>query len=119
MREIKFRAWDWQDMRENNNSVLRDMIEYNYKSESHKNYIFMQYTGLKDKNWKEIYEGDVVVFYRDVYKDSRIIGKEERIGYIWHSDKFFYCIRHKDQEFHISYAQEVIGNIYQNPDIVS
>lgn len=51
-REIKFRAWH-----KNNNKmrydVTTDLLDRDYLE-------FMQYTGLKDKKGKEIYEGDIV-----------------------------------------------------------
>jgi len=52
MREIKFRAWD-KDLHKMYNkwTVIPD---------DDRSHILMQYTGLKDKNGKEIYEGDIV-----------------------------------------------------------
>jgi len=63
MREIKFRAWS-----KNTNSFLDDLsythkfdpYGHVYSPQGSDNYVLMQYTGLKDKNGKEIYEGDVV-----------------------------------------------------------
>ena len=68
MREIKFRAWDT----EKNKMVKVDTIDfYNgnvndvdfYNQEIHFGYstVLMQYTGLKDKNGTEIYEGDILL----------------------------------------------------------
>ena len=57
MREIKFRAWDKTD------GVMWQWIaleQDGFKIINDPSYILMQYTGLKDKNGKEIYEGDLL-----------------------------------------------------------
>lgn len=61
MREIKFRAWDtdnkkmvlWGELLSKNLQNILSMPKYC-------GYELMQYTGIKDKNGKEIYEGDIV-----------------------------------------------------------
>ncbi len=56
MREIKFRAWDAvANQMKNNIQDCMDWLLYEPKR-----FKLMQYTGIKDKNGKEIYEGDVV-----------------------------------------------------------
>ena len=65
MREIKFRVWD-TEQKEFTISLLQYLPDGSLKAEPCG--ILMQYTGLKDKNGKEIYEGDIVVKGRGKHK---------------------------------------------------
>lgn len=77
----------------------------------------MQYTGLNDKNSKEIYEGDIVRW-------------NNKIGYIgFLKQEMGYCIILKDTDFRLGHRNigsgydfnadiEVIGNIYENPELI-
>lgn len=122
MREIKFRAWDnlnkdmifldyiwnnhWynnknQAVLDNSNSVIRPKVQNGQV-------VIMQYTGLKDRNGKEIYEGDILHWNNDYIEivewsdkwtphwkglpDTRITGGGR--------------------------ACEIIGNIYENPELI-
>lgn len=105
MREIRFRAWNKE----------KKEIVYRFFSIDNTNglcwyqnpmenlpYILMQYTGLKDKNGKEIYEGDIV--YSTYYRHNIEI-EDIFTMYKW----FDYP---ESEEF------EIIGNIYENPELI-
>jgi hypothetical protein len=106
MRKIKFRAWwgikhkflEGVDKVEFwNNRLYSVNTLFNIEQDE---IVLMQFTGLKDKNWKEIYEGDIIDFY------GRLI--EVRIPDIYIS------LNNEFSEEDI----EVIGNIYQNSELL-
>jgi hypothetical protein len=72
----------------------------------------LQYTGLKDKNGKEIYEGDI---YRQTWNGETIIGKiiYGNMARYWIEPYENYTIGE------IKITGEVIGNIYENPELLS
>lgn len=70
----------------------------------------MQYTGLKDKNGKEIYEGDVLLIDG---KTTKVI--ESEMGWDWDGASVYgWAIGTENPET----ESEIIGNIYSNPELI-
>jgi len=111
MRKIKFRAWGpnskymwaWEELIANDTSMRWMQPSFGEK-------VLMQFTGLKDKNGKEIYEGDIceisntwTVFKREV------IFKDAGFGFQGTNGMF---IPNKE-------LMEIIGNIHENPELLA
>lgn len=130
MREIKFRAWngkemftnwDWLTSEEGMGITLVGWLNNNYQ--------VMQYTGLKDKNDKEIFEGDII---KISYGTVNFENKKEIVTDVYFG-KAAFRYRHKDEsgsvlDFNsvkivrgyerITQDVEIIGNIYENPELL-
>lgn len=122
MREIKFRAWVKGHMAYSS-SVFEMMFQdghyFYHGGESHapkaEDVAIMQYTGLKDCNGVEIYEGDIIEV-EDYYNNSEKSGIFAVSWYDRHSGwRFNTCVAFHD--FYIS-EYKVIGNIYENPELL-
>ncbi|MCT0476977.1 YopX family protein [Lactococcus cremoris] len=121
----KLRAWDKQDEHMSYGVVMYydDMIEYRFDhfcTGADEDVEFMQSTGLKDKNGTEIYEGDILQLH------AIFLAPDDKIGYLEYSPKYGYSIifegnRLYRQEYWASTNKlnyEVIGNIYENPELL-
>jgi uncharacterized phage protein (TIGR01671 family) len=142
-RTIKFRAWDNKEKRLrfpdyteiNNNKKSIDWIfgnalidlagnkfcgDYGGQCENDR-FIFQQYTGLKDRNNKEIFEGDIVKGYKPNVQNPNFVGQIvfEEGGFHIKSDYYqplwYYTVEGMTMK---GFWCEVIGNIFENPELL-
>ncbi len=121
MRETKFRAWDKTSKRMITGLYLDFQGRigmWNYEETEiefgeYPNLLLMQYTGLKDKNGKEIFEGDICLTRGFIVENGRQKRPEER-----------FVIKPTIESWHIVFCLssvknlEVIGNICENPELL-
>lgn len=111
-REIKFRAWDKErrEMLDYFEIGCRGMIICDEENEP-QNIELMQFTGLLDKNGKEIYEGDIMQ-HTDPFDIPFIINwNDEQAAFVFNDDGCGYSLN--DKSF------SVIGNIFENPELLN
>ena len=120
-REIKFRAWDKTEnvMSYSDVEMFDDMVGFRFghfgiNVDTVDDIELMQYTGLKDKNGQEIYEGDIVKMY-DPYTKT-IMTTEV----IWDDPNCRFAMKYTfvDFDFLISDEIEVIGNVHENTELI-
>jgi len=136
MREIKFRAWDvnaskmleaWQL------SICEKRVfvqKVKFGDGEPRNVNLMQYTGLKDKNGKEIYEGDIIEYIEENTRYTSKVDELDENGYSFESSLENRWVKilsdntkgpiADDEDCELDCNElEVVGNIYENPKLLS
>ena len=119
MREIKFRAWDKDEKRMTTTFSVssQGQVTFTPLGESTRyltGYILMQFTGLLDKNGKEIYEGDIIV---SSFSPNKVEVVE--INNISHFDGNFSHIQGIGFVTELDIDNlEIIGNVWENPKLL-
>lgn len=120
-REIKFKVWDIEEKEMYEPHKIEYINFYDgFVTLKVVGFIefedaeLLQYTGLKDKNGKEIYEGDIIK------RESMAPGGLDRIGKITIEDGVIWIESNVDSVclFDEIDELEVIGNIYENPELL-
>lgn len=119
MTTLKFRAWDEDSQKMNGNVEIyinKDKtIEVRSKDDKT---IVMQSTGIKDKNGKEIFEGDIVIAWsqgvKGTFEIKRRIDGLWLLYPAWKDGQFWYLSPTEDGRETI----EIIGNIYENHELL-
>jgi hypothetical protein len=124
MRELKFRAWDDNNKVfverfgiDNNGNVCFTVGGLSYTPEGKlfhddTKMIVEQFTGLHDKNGKEIYEGDIIT-----------LGEENKAWpVVWDNERGAFCaiINNIAIRMHVDFwkSGKIIGNIHENPELL-
>jgi uncharacterized phage protein (TIGR01671 family) len=130
MREIKFRAWMPREKRlvydvevSPEAGADRVFLDVMFHKTAADGLVWMQFTGLRDKNGKEIYEGDIIGRDWRMFSDSAL--RLDRAVVAFEGGAF---VGRKDAEetnptilryfFMVSSSYKIIGNIYETPQLI-
>lgn len=128
MREIKFRVWDKKTKNMIEAGSLFNLVIYSgdidcgFHLDNEEgtiiegDYELMQFTGLKDKNGREIYEGDLFQEPPGDFEPRQVLEA------FWDEDLNGFAMRSTDEDHlyqtPLSERYEVIGNIWKNPGLL-
>lgn len=112
-REIKFRAWAGEKMLSGQDMMNKTVGQLQTWSDR-----VMQFTGIHDKNGKEVFEGDVISIENESYDEpttQEVKWDKDGGGYFFDED---YGMDYRAPITDDNFSIEVIGNIHQNADLL-
>jgi uncharacterized phage protein (TIGR01671 family) len=132
MREIKFRAWDGERMRFPNligryekNSYTKQYTCWGCGDSCFYTDSLMQYTGLKDKNGKEIYEGDIIRLHdcQNGFCNGEPLPTFQDVKVVWDDrDSRWSVTKNGFNMIAVNhwfcYEKEVIGDMHTTPELL-
>jgi len=130
MRQIKFRAWDnikkewlsnkqiWRMRMEEDGkgSILPPPI---YWHQDPHGVTYCQFTGLLDQNGVEIYEGDVLTIYNQMFREYHwgvVIWRDDLFGFYVNMKDYYVPLSELGEQFKRDWDR--IGNSYENPELI-
>jgi len=125
MREIKLRAWS-----KRRNKWISPMTSFSFVTadlttefKDTEEIAYSQCTGLKDKNGKEIYEGDIVsakyIYDKRTTDKAQVIWREDKASFGLKSLKGLTNEEYELYKVTAEHNLEVIGNIYENKELLN
>lgn len=94
-----------------NKAVTVKFDKEHYRIYSFDDIILMQYTGLKDKNGVEVFDGDIMFYEQDWYQYTLVKYDKDKLAFVLYDG----C----ERLYHELWEPgEVIGNIHENPELI-
>lgn len=125
---IKFRAWNkeehkmYYDVQDAYDSYVNDIPAFNFGEilDDTDEWIVMQYAGLEDKYKKELYDGDIfMIGSREDNCIYQVVYDEENLCYTAYRCLYGRKLAINLGDIHRSCEFEIIGNIYENPELLN
>ena len=124
-RPIKFRVWDKRETKGmSTQNMLYDAQLHDFWEDfvDYPGYELMQYTGLTDKNGKEIYEGDILMYKSGSIPTTGVIGQvlyeADEGGYIFQWERKGPNQNYKNLNCDVAFESVIVGNIFEHSELL-